>query len=188
MQGRRALGERAGAAVRRCGASAELLTPPPSGQGPCHARGNGFDLHAAVVVPPRDRARLDWLCRYALRPPIGAERPHLTADGQVVLDLRHEWADGTTQLLFEPVELLGRLAALTPRPRINLLLDYGVLGARSAWRSRCRRRTSPTHGSPGDQGTSDDESSSRLPVHVPRRTKKSTAAAQDRGAEERCAH
>ncbi len=54
----------------------------------------------------------------AVRPPIAADRLHLTADGQVVLDLRHRWADGTTQLLFEPVELLERLAALTPRPRI----------------------------------------------------------------------
>jgi hypothetical protein len=59
-----------------------------------------------------------------------------SADGHVVLDLWHRWADRTTQLLFEPVELLERLAALTPRPRINLLLYYGVLGARSAWRSR----------------------------------------------------
>jgi hypothetical protein len=32
--------------------------------------------------------------------------------------------------------LLERLTSLTPRPRINLLLHYGVLGARSAWRSR----------------------------------------------------
>jgi hypothetical protein len=68
VQGRRALGVRAGAAVRRCGASAELLALAPSGRGPCHARGNGFDLHAAVVVPPRDRARLERLCRYALPP------------------------------------------------------------------------------------------------------------------------
>ena len=35
---------------------------------------------------------------------------------------------------------LERLAALTPRPRINLLLYYGVLGARSAWRSRLQAR------------------------------------------------
>jgi hypothetical protein len=53
-----------------------------------------------------------------------------------VLDLRHRWADGTTYLVFEPLELRERLAALTPPPRINLLLYYGVLGARSAWRSR----------------------------------------------------
>lgn len=46
VQGRGALGERASAAVRRCGASADLLALAPLGRGPCHARGNGFDLHA----------------------------------------------------------------------------------------------------------------------------------------------
>ena len=38
-------------------------------------------------------------------------------------------------LLFDPIELLERLAALTPRPRVNLILYHGVLGARAAWRS-----------------------------------------------------
>jgi hypothetical protein len=81
-------------------------------------------------VPLRDRVRLERLCRYGLRPPVAADRLHLTADGHVVLDLRHRWVDGTSRLVFEPVELLQRLAALTPRARINLLLYYGVLGAR----------------------------------------------------------
>jgi hypothetical protein len=152
VQGRRALGARAGAAVRRQGASAEVLALAPSGFGPCHARWNGFDLQAAVVVPPRDRARLERLCRYALRPPVAQERIHLTPDGQVVLDLRHRWADGTTRLVFDPIELLERLAALTPRPRINLLLYYGVLGARSAWRARIAgpevKRSAETTGTP----------------------------------------
>ena len=85
---------------------------------------------------------------------------HLTADGHVVLDLRHRWADGTTQLLFEPVELPERLAALTPRPRINLLLYYGVLGARSAWRSRLQARE-PETAIARDRGTTAVESSSR---------------------------
>jgi hypothetical protein len=111
-------------------------------------------------VPPRDRARLERLCRYALRPPIATDRLHLTAGGHVVLDLRHRWADGTTQLLFEPVELLERLAALTPRPRINLLLYYGVLGARSAWRSRLQARE-PETAIARDRGTTAVESSSR---------------------------
>ena len=43
--------------------------------------------------------------------------------------------DGTTHLLFDPVELLERLAALIRRPRINLLLYHGVLAPRAAWRS-----------------------------------------------------
>jgi hypothetical protein len=29
---------------------------------------------------------------------------------------------GTTDVVFEPVEFLGRLAVLVPRPRINLFL------------------------------------------------------------------
>jgi hypothetical protein len=45
-----------------------------------------------------------------------------------ILDLRHRWADGTTRLVFDPIELLERLVALTPRPRINLLL-YGAFRA-----------------------------------------------------------
>ena len=54
----------------------------------------------------------------------------------MLLELRHRWADGTKYLLFDPIELLERLAALTPRPRINLVLYYGVLAARAAWRAR----------------------------------------------------
>jgi hypothetical protein len=88
-QGRRAFGPRAGAAVRRCGASPDLAALPVPRRGPCHAHAGGFDLHAGVMVPARDRAQLDRLCRYALRPPIAADRVRLTAEGQVRLELRH---------------------------------------------------------------------------------------------------
>ncbi len=134
VQGRVALGSRAGARVRRRGDPWAGATEP-SGLGPCHARHNGFDLHAGLCVPADQRDRLDRICRYALRPPVANDRLELTDDGQVQLTLRRPWADGTSQLLFEPVELLERLAALTPRPRINLILYYGVLAPRAAWRS-----------------------------------------------------
>ncbi|GMV23791.1 MAG: hypothetical protein AMXMBFR57_37400 [Acidimicrobiia bacterium] len=65
---------------------------------------------------------------------MGQERLRVSPEGQVVLDLRRRWADGTTQLVFDPVEFLERLAALVPRPRINLVLYYGVLAPRAAWR------------------------------------------------------
>ena len=103
--------------------------------GRCHARSNGFDLHAGLVVPAGQRDRLERVCRYALRPPVATERLRMTRDGQVCLHLRQRWADGTTQLVFDPVEFLGRLAVLVPRPRINLVLYHGVLGARAAWRA-----------------------------------------------------
>jgi hypothetical protein len=63
----------------------------------------------------------------------------MTGDGEICLTLRHRWADGTTHIRFDPLELLERLAVLTPRPRIkriNLILYYGVLAPRAAWRAR----------------------------------------------------
>ena len=86
-------------------------------------------------MPAGDRERLERVCRYVLRPPVAQDRLSLTADGQVRVELRHAWSDGTTHLLFGPVELLEQLAVLTPRPQINLILYHGVLAPRAAWRS-----------------------------------------------------
>jgi hypothetical protein len=160
VEGRRALGERAGAKPVRHGARDELPASASSGLGPCHARWRGYDLHANVCVPECDRAQLERLCRYALRPPVAQDRLHLTPEGQVVLELRHQWADGTTHLAFDPLELLERLAALTPRPRINLVLYYGVLGARSAWRPRL---AAPDRVSPEEAPGARDASSAHQP-------------------------
>jgi Putative transposase len=65
----------------------------------------------------------------------GLERLHQTSDGEIWLTLRHCWADDTTHLRFDPLGLLERLAVLTPRPRVNLILYYGVLAPRAAWRA-----------------------------------------------------
>lgn len=99
------------------------------------ARANGFSLHAGLVIPAGQRERLERVCRYALRPPVAVERLHVTEDGLVRLSLRHPWHDGTTDLVFTPMECLERLAVLVPRPRINLVLYFGVLGARAARRA-----------------------------------------------------
>ena len=37
-------------------------------------------------------------------------------------------------LVFEPVELVARLAAMLPKPGSNAISYHGVLGARAAWR------------------------------------------------------
>ena len=103
--------------------------------GPCHAHIAGFDLHAGLVTRAGQRDRLERLCRYALRPPLAQDRLHVSGEGKIWLTLRHRWADGTTHLRFDPLELLERLAVLTPRPRVNLILYYGVLAPRAAWRA-----------------------------------------------------
>jgi hypothetical protein len=95
----------------------------------------GYDLHAGIVVRAGDRERLERLCRYTLRPPIAQARLRLDGEGQVWITLRHQWADGTTHLMFEPVAFLERLAVLVPRPRINLVLYYGILAPRGPRRA-----------------------------------------------------
>jgi hypothetical protein len=113
--------------------------------GPCHAHVVGFDLHAGLVTRAGQRDRLERLCRYVLRPQLAQDRLHVSAEGAIWLTLRHRWADGTTHLRFDPLELLERLAVLTPRPRVNLILYYGVLAPRAAWRAALspgRRRVS----------------------------------------------
>jgi hypothetical protein len=116
VQGRVALGARAGAPVRQLDGG---LAPATSGtRGPRHAHLEGFDLHANVWVGPNDRARREQLCRYVLRPPLAEDRLRRLADGRVRVALKRPWSDGTTHLLFEPVEFLEKLAALTPRPAL----------------------------------------------------------------------
>ena len=71
----------------------------------------------------------------------------MTGAGQVLLQFRQPWRDGTTHLVFDPVEFLGRLAVLVPRPRINLILYHGVLAPRAAWRPEVVRRETSHDGS-----------------------------------------
>jgi len=51
------------------------------------------------------------------------------------VQLRTPWDDGTTHVAFAPSAFLARLAVLIPRPRVNLLLYYGVLAPRASWRT-----------------------------------------------------
>jgi len=131
VQGRIALGPRAGTPVRRIGQAPGMVRS----RGPRQAHLEGFDLHANVRVPAHDRARREQLCRYVLRPPIAKDRLRLTDDGRVLVELKTPWADGTTHLVFEPLEFLEKLAALTPRPGVNLVIYHGVLAPHSRWRA-----------------------------------------------------
>jgi hypothetical protein len=87
-------------------------------------------------VSANDRAGLERLCRYVLRPPFAQERLRLRDDGRVVVELKTAWHDGTRELLFEPLEFLERLAAMTPRPETNLLICHGVVSPHARWRQR----------------------------------------------------
>jgi len=55
------------------------------------------------------------------RPAIADERMARNTDGQVVLTLKTPYRDGTTHIVLSPLEFMQRLAALVPRPRLNLI-------------------------------------------------------------------
>ena len=100
----------------------------------CHARWEGFNLHAGVRVPAGQRNRLERVCRYTLRAPLSDARLHRTSTGDVAVALRTPWANGTTHVALSPTAFLARLAVLVPRPRVNLVLYHGVLAPRASWR------------------------------------------------------
>jgi hypothetical protein len=133
VSGRAALGPRAGRPVAKVGDPVESQDiAVPSGSR-CAAV-SGFSLHADMCIPARDRMRLERLLRYAGRPAIAAERLSLLPDGRLLYRLKRRWRDGTSHIIFEPLEFLGRLAALVPPPRFNLVRYNGVLAPAAAWR------------------------------------------------------
>jgi hypothetical protein len=124
VQGRAAVGERAGERDVRVGRTGDAA---PFVQGPQCASFDGFSLHAAVVVAPCDRERLEKLCRYAGRPAIAESRLRELPDGRVAYSLKKRWRDGTTAVVMTKDVLMERLCALVPRPRRHLVTYHGVL-------------------------------------------------------------
>ena len=91
------------------------------------ANAQGFSLHAEVRCAMNQRNKLEQLCRYITRPAIANERLKLNHAGDVVLQLKSPYQDGTTHIVMSPLEFMQRLAALVPRPRLNLIRFHGVL-------------------------------------------------------------
>jgi hypothetical protein len=80
----------------------------------------GFSLHAGVAARADQRQELERLCRYISRPAISEKRLSLTPNGNVRYQLKTPYRDGTTHVIFEPLDFIARLAALVPKPRVNL--------------------------------------------------------------------
>ena len=70
------------------------------------------------------------------RPAIANERLQRNRAGQVVLQLKSPYKDGTTHIVMEPLEFMERLAALVPRPRLHLIRFHGVLAPNAKLRSQ----------------------------------------------------
>jgi hypothetical protein len=78
----------------------------------------GFSLHAGVAARADERKKLERLCRYISRPAVSEKRLSLTPNGNVRYQLKTPYRDGTTHVIFEPLDFIARLAALVPKPRV----------------------------------------------------------------------
>ena len=67
---------------------------------------HGFSLHAGVRCGAHQRKELERLCRYITRPAIANERLTRTGAGDVVLQLKSAWRDGTTHIRMSPLEFM----------------------------------------------------------------------------------
>jgi hypothetical protein len=134
--------------------------------GECVAQANGFSLHAGIAAEAERRQKLERLCRYIARPAVAIERLSRTAQGTIRYALKTPYRDGTTHVIFEPLDFLARLASLVPSPRVNLTRYHGVFApnhclrarivpARSLHTTRVNRQSTATRSNPafcGDHG------------------------------------
>ena len=131
VQQRIACGERAGQQVRRIGSGFGDEGERPTLSGPRCASVNGLSLHANTHIPAHRRDQLERRIRYTARGAVLLERLEQDAYGDLLYTFTKPWSDGTTGITRSPVELLAKLAALVPLPRVPLVRYGGCLAPQS---------------------------------------------------------
>ena len=51
-------------------------------------------------------------------------------------ELKTPYSDGTTHIIFEPLDFIAHLAALVPKPRVHLTRYHGVFAPHSKYRAQ----------------------------------------------------
>jgi Putative transposase len=129
------LPDRARATSRAEGAESAKRSGQTLDIGSVHQRARLQPSCGGVCWGADQRKELEHLCCYITRPAIANERLKRNRAGQVVLQLKSAFKDGTTHLVMAPLEFMQRLAALVPRPRLHLIRFHGVLAPNAKLRS-----------------------------------------------------
>jgi len=85
----------------------------------------------------------------------------------VVLKLKTPWRDGTTHLVMSPLEIMQRLAALVPRPRLHLIRFHGVLAPNAKLRAQVVPQVVPQKPEPPAQAAPPAECEATCAHHRP---------------------
>jgi hypothetical protein len=107
-------------------------------------------------VPAHRRDQLERLIRYTARGAVSLERLEADANGDLLYTFTRPWSDGTRGIKLSPLELLEKLAALVPLPRMHLVRYGGCL----APHSQLHGSITPT---PRQQGMAAPEAGSASP-------------------------
>ena len=106
----------------------------------------GFSLHAGVVARADERQKLERLCRYISRPAVSEKRLSLTPNGNVRYPLKTPYRDGTTHVIFEPLDFIAKRAALVLKPRVKLTRLHGVFAPNGRHRALATPAKQPSQG------------------------------------------
>jgi hypothetical protein len=142
-----------------------LQTLPASTEGEYGQLANtsGFSLHAGVFANADEPDKLERLCRYISRPAISEQRLSITEHGKIRYELKTPYRDGTTHVSFEPLDFIGKLAALIPPPRLNLTRFFGVFAPNSNFRAQV---TASQRGKNSPKLNNKENSQSDKPYHA----------------------
>ena len=84
------------------------------------------------------------------RPAVSDGRLSILSNGHIRLQLKTPYHNGTTHLIFEPLDFISKLASLIPPPRIHLTRFHGLYAPNAKY----RRLITPSKRGNGDPSTS----------------------------------
>ena len=120
--------------MRRIGSGFGYAGERPALTGPRCASVHGLSWHANTQIPAHRRDQRERVLRYTGRGAVALERLAEEANGDLVYLLNRPWSDGTTGIKLSPLELVEKLAAIVPLPRVHLVRYAGCLAPPSTLR------------------------------------------------------
>jgi hypothetical protein len=97
--------------------------------------GGGFSVDGSVRIEAADRAGRERLLRYCARPSFALDRLRELDPERLLYEGTKPGPGGSGPLLLTPLELLDRLAALVPPPRVHRHRYFGVLAPNAPLRA-----------------------------------------------------
>ena len=147
---------------------------------PWSAEADGFSVNAGVSMAAGDAEGRERLIRYCARPALSLKRLSLLPDGRIAYRGKYPKRGGRTHLVMTPLELLARIAALVPPPKIPSVRYSGVLAPASPWRASVvptARQTACAHAASNHAKVDRPDAHPRRSVSDPSKTARSTKPA-----------